>query len=373
MLRPVNVNPRTFIAKALFFNVAIALFVTLVLMMRADALSWMEFRIILYHSVIYTFACGSVTSAAFYFGQRLFIGYRTVARLLIVLSVCILTGALGHFTGSSIIALFRLRGLAVSLPADASFVARVGATWIYAPLMIALTATFGLAIYGFEMLLSNLEETAGRLKEKELQEERLLKLKAEAELKALQARINPHFLFNTLNSIASLIAEDPAKAEEMTEKLSVLFRYTLAANRRESVGLEQELHIVRSYLDIERLRLGERMRVSIEMEDGLQELSIPPLLLQPLVENSVKYAVAPREEGGNIWISARRIGNRCLMEVADDGPGFAGDSIGSGHGLENIRQRLAMTYGDAHRFSIICSGNRTAVQIEIPISSTIVE
>jgi LytS/YehU family sensor histidine kinase len=223
-----------------------------------------------------------------------------------------------------------------------------------------------LLVFGFEVLKKRLEETVSELKEKELQGERLLKLKAEAELRALQARINPHFLFNTLNSIASLISEDPRTAEEMTEKLSALFRYTLNANRGNCVRLEQELYILRSYLDIEQLRFGPRLRVTFDIEDKLRDLSLPPLILQPIVENSVKYAVAPREQGGEILIRGRDNGDRCLVEVIDDGPGFDGKTKGSGYALESIRQRLAASYGDRHRFEIARMNGRTFVRLEIP-------
>jgi len=216
--------------------------------------------------------------------------------------------------------------------------------------------------------MARLERTASALKEKEIQAERLLKLTAEAELKALQARINPHFLFNTLNSIASLISEDPGKAEEMTEKLSALFRYTLSADRGERVRLEQEIHILRSYIDIEQLRLGPRLRVSVEIDQSLRDLSIPPLLLQPIVENSIKYAVASREEGGDIQIRGSCGGERCILQVVDDGPGFDGQTKGAGFALENIRQRLDNTYGADHRFLISRADGKTTVQIEIPMT-----
>jgi sensor histidine kinase YesM len=277
-------------------------------------------------------------------------------------------GILGQFFGSAILIQFHLIGLPRPMSPSATFLHKLTATWIYAPIFVLLTATFMLTIYGFELMKLRLEKTASALKEKELQEERLLKLKAEAELRALQARINPHFLFNTLNSIASLISEDPQKAEEMIEKLSALFRYTLIADRSERVPLVQELHILLSYIDIEKLRLGPRLRVSFDIEEDLRDLRIPPLLLQPIVENSIKYAVASREDGGGILVRIRRNGTRCRFQVIDDGPGFSREPQGTGYALENIRQRLVASYGNRQNFSIARDGGNTIVQFECPMA-----
>jgi sensor histidine kinase YesM len=338
-------------------------------MLRADTLSLSEFYQTFVPTLIYTFCCGIPATASMYFGERWCCGARVSVQLLVLLGLGVLSGAIGEFLGSAILIIFNLKGPPGAVPFSFPFWRRVAGTWIYAPLFSLTTASFLLMIYGFELMRKRLERTASALKERELQAERLLKLTAEAELKALQARINPHFLFNTLNSIASLISEDPKKAEEMTEKLSALFRYTLNANRGEFVRLEQELHILRSYIDIEQLRLGARLHVSIEFDEGLQNLRLPPLLLQPIVENSVKYAVAAREEGGNIVIRGREKGGRCILEVVDDGPGFDGQTKGAGYALENIRQRLATSYGAEHSFSITRAEGKTIVQIEVPITA----
>jgi LytS/YehU family sensor histidine kinase len=111
------------------------------------------------------------------------------------------------------------------------------------------------------------------------------------------------------------------------------------------------------------------LRFSIEIDERLRDLSVPPLLLQPIVENSVKYAAAAREEGGDILVRARPEGDRCILEVVDDGPGFDGQTKGAGYALENIRQRLATTYGADHRFSISRADGKTIVQIEVPMVS----
>jgi signal transduction histidine kinase len=357
---------RRFWLKALLYNLLIAFFVAGLLMLRADTLSWREFLFTLVPSLIYTCTCGLTTSTGLYLVEGWCGDGRLHFRIALLLGIGVVCGALGQFLGSAVLILLELKGPPGIAPASLPFWQRLAATWVYVPLFSLITTSFCLLVFGFEVLKRRLEETASELKEKELQGERLLKLKAEAELRALQARINPHFLFNTLNSIASLISEDPRTAEEMTEKLSALLRYTLNANRCNCVRLEQELYILRSYLDIEQLRFGTRLRVSFDIDDKLQDLSLPPMILQPIVENSVRYAVAPREQGGEILIRGREEDRRCVLEVIDDGPGFDGRTKGSGYALENIRQRLAASYGGRHRFEITRLNGRTVVQLEIP-------
>ncbi len=368
MLRLTDGSHRKFLSRAFVYNLFISVFIAGLLMLRSDALSWREFYLTLVPTLVYTFVCGTLTTAAMYLSERWCCGPRAGLQIMALVGLGVLAGTLGEFVGSAILILLGARGPAGGSP-SAPFWQRVGATWIYTPLFAFVTLSFLFMVYGFELMRKRLAATASALKEKELQAERLLKLTAEAELKALQARINPHFLFNTLNSIAALISEDPRKAEEMTEKLSALFRYTLNANRGELVRLDQEIHIVRSYFDIEQLRLGPRLKSFIEIEEGLQSQNIPPLLLQPIVENSVRYAVAAREEGGRIWVRGSRIGGRCILEVIDDGPGFDGETKGAGYALENIRQRLATNYGAAHEFVISRVDGRTIVRIAVPATA----
>src|SRR5262249_8293100 len=152
-----------------------------------------------------------------------------------------------------------------------------------------ISLMFGLSVYFYEGIRSELEQ-------KQLEEERARKLAAEAQLSSLAAQVHPHFLFNTLNSISSLIPEDPKQAEDMVGKLAALLRFSLDANRQRLVPLRQELKIVADYLKIEKARFGKRLRYSIEAPSELEALEVPPLSLQTLVENSVKFAVAPRRE-----------------------------------------------------------------------------
>jgi two-component system LytT family sensor kinase len=167
---------------------------------------------------------------------------------------------------------------------------------------------------------------------------------AQAELRALRAQLQPHFLFNTLNSIAALIPMNPRGAEEMTTRLAEVFRYALRASDRESAPLGEELDFLRAYLDIERARFGDRLRVEERIEPGLEVVPVPTLLLQPVVENAVRHGVAARPGGGRVILDARRRGDRLVLSVEDDGPGFdpsvAGSPSGNGFGLHSVRERL---------------------------------
>ncbi len=192
---------------------------------------------------------------------------------------------------------------------------------------------------------------------------------ASAELRALRAQINPHFLFNTLNSIAALIRIDPAAAEATTTQLADVFRYTLRASDSTHTRLGDELEFLREYLAIERTRFSERLRVTESVEPGLEDLAVPGLLLQPLVENAVRYAVSPRTEGGTVQIGARRDGERLLLTVADDGPGISeqGSASGSGFGLHSVRERLRAA-GPPHELRIRTGpGRGTEIEIILPV------
>ncbi|MEJ7602608.1 MAG: histidine kinase [Kofleriaceae bacterium] len=170
------------------------------------------------------------------------------------------------------------------------------------------------------------------------------RLATEARLASLESRVRPHFLFNALNSAIALIPEDPARAEDMLERLSGLLRFSLDAQARQ-VPLGEELRVVVDYLEIERARFGARLAYEIDVPDPLRAHSVPAFAIQTLVENSVKYAVSPRKQGATIAIRARRDGERIAIEVADDGPGFAGPVWVPGHGLDGLRARLDAMYG----------------------------
>ena len=194
---------------------------------------------------------------------------------------------------------------------------------------------------------------------------------AQAELRALRAQIHPHFLFSTLNTIAALIAEQPRAAEDTTTRLAEAFRYILRASEHEHQRLGDELAFVRAYLEIERARFGARLRLTESIAPGLDDLPVPTLLLQPLVENAVRHAVASRERGATIGLAARREDGRLVLEVSDDGPGMNGapPSSGEGFGLHSVGERLRAA-GPPHALEIDSEpGRGTTVRITLPCPS----
>jgi signal transduction histidine kinase len=184
-----------------------------------------------------------------------------------------------------------------------------------------------------------------------LREERLKRLLTEAELKALRTQVDPHFLFNTLNTIADLIGTNPPQAERMTERLAECFRYALAKHSRALSTLDEELDFARHYLEIEQVRFGDRLRVSLSRGDALGSEAIPSLLLQPLLENAIRHGLAPVREGGCVSVQARRDGVSLRLTVEDDGVGMRASSS-EGVGLRNVRERLRTLYAEAAEFIV---------------------
>ncbi|HEX6101155.1 MAG TPA: histidine kinase [Thermoanaerobaculia bacterium] len=170
--------------------------------------------------------------------------------------------------------------------------------------------------------------------------------RAKAELAALRARIDPHFLFNTLHSLLALVRQDPGRAEEAIEQFGDILRYTFAAgDGSEERTLQQEWQLVDNYLALERLRLGARLRVTASLDADVATVPLPVLTLQPLVENAVRHAIAPRAAGGRVDVHAKRHDGRVRITVCDDGPGLT-SAPRNGRGLDLVRQRLDRMYGD---------------------------
>jgi two-component system LytT family sensor kinase len=204
-------------------------------------------------------------------------------------------------------------------------------------------------------------------------ESRLSQQLAQAELRALRAQINPHFLFNSLNTIAALIASEPDKAETITVRLAGIFRYVLLHADRPFSSLDEEVSFLRTYLDIEQIRFGERLQVEFDVEASVVHVAVPSLILQPLVENAIKHGVAPKVGISRILVQARRRGSSILLSVEDDGIGLdtrrpRDMAAGTGVGLQNIRERLQTMYGSTASLSVtnIESGGSRAL-LEIPV------
>jgi LytS/YehU family sensor histidine kinase len=204
------------------------------------------------------------------------------------------------------------------------------------------------------------------LRTRQVEQERAYKLLAEAQLSTLESRIHPHFLFNTLNSIAALIPSDPVRAEDTVGKLASLLRFSLNAHHRGLVPLSQELKIVRDYLEIERTRFGERLRYEIAVPEALDDVKVPPLALQSLVENSVKHVVSQRTQGAAIQLSGGVDAGQAHFEVIDDGPGFSLDAITPEHGLGNLVARLELLFGGAGQLEVSRENEKTVVRLSFP-------
>lgn len=231
---------------------------------------------------------------------------------------------------------------------------------------IFISLIIGVAVTAYETLRGRLSETTVALRTKERDEAEARRLAAEAQLTALETRVQPHFLFNTLNSIAALTHEDPARAENMTTQLASLLRSSLDSHQAPLVTLGDELALVRSYLDIERVRFGDRLRYAIEADEASQGVKVPRLSVQTLVENSVKYAISPRREGGTIAVRAATANGHVRVEVADDGPGFSTVALPEGHGLALLRARLQMLFRDRASLRIASDDSSTRVTLELP-------
>ena len=235
------------------------------------------------------------------------------------------------------------------------------------PFAIVISVMIGLVMTTYETLRYKLQAANLELRTKQVEQERAYKLLAEAQLSSLESRIHPHFLFNTLNSISALIPSDPARAEDTVGKLASLLRFSLNVNPTRLVPLSQELKIVRDYLEIEKTRFGARIRFEITVAADLQDVKVPPLALQSLVENSVKHVVAHRTQGAEIQITASKDLNRILLTVLDDGPGFSQDTITPEHGLGNLIARLELLFGPAGQLHVTREGEKTAVRLAIPL------
>jgi two-component sensor histidine kinase len=225
-------------------------------------------------------------------------------------------------------------------------------------------------------------QTAGMLQNIELREEQELQRRREqqlkelaslAELKALKAQINPHFLYNAFNSLAALSRENPKAVEKSILDLSGAFRYALSASERDRVKLGEEADFLETYLAIEQIRFEERLRFRIDIPQELRECRIPPMIVQPLVENSVKHGISPSIAGGSVLVAARRIDSKLRISVQDDGAGFDLREYSPGNGgigLQNVRSRIA-TLDPANHFHIESKrGAGTTVTIELPIEGS---
>jgi hypothetical protein len=233
-------------------------------------------------------------------------------------------------------------------------------------------------IYGFGVLLylvsaavhyAALAAEASRHAERRAAEARTLA--REAELQVLKLQINPHFLFNSLNSIAALATQDGGRAREMCIRLAEFLRGGLGLGNRESIPLREELELAKRYLDVERVRFGGRVRVEEQIESACEQCAVPALLLQPLVENAVKHGVAGLLEGAAIRLEARREGSAVAITLENEFDPESAAPHKMGMGLENVRRRLAVRYGREADFTAGPAGGIYRVVLRLPCDPSI--
>jgi signal transduction histidine kinase len=188
-----------------------------------------------------------------------------------------------------------------------------------------------------------------------------------AKLSLLQAQVEPHFLYNTLASAQLLTRSDPAKADEMLGHLITYLRHSVPRAEQAMSTIGEEVERTRAYLEILKIRMGERLRLNVQVPDALKPVPLPPMMLQTLAENAIKHGLERLPEGGSVWVFARERDGKVTVTVADDGAGFNEDSAGSGIGLRNVRERLKLGYGDEASFSIVANFPRgVAATISVP-------
>ncbi len=210
---------------------------------------------------------------------------------------------------------------------------------------VALALFFGITGTLVFYTRERLHHTRRKLAESELRQSHQEQLLAETELKLLQAQIEPHFLFNTLSSISQLISSEPELAVRTLENLTTLLRASLARTRSGESTLGQEIDFGAAYLAIQATRLQERLTYQIDLPDALREIPLPPLLVQPLLENAVIHGIEVKPEGGKVIFSARQIENELVFSVSDSGAGINETASSGGTGLRNVRDRLRLRYG----------------------------
>ncbi len=230
-----------------------------------------------------------------------------------------------------------------------------------------LALVFGLGAMTYAMLLTRVQTMERELHEKEIAEERSRKLAVETRLRSLESWIHPHFLFNTLNSISALIPVNPKQAEQTVGRLATLLRASLDMSEQSLIPLRQEIAMVESYVDIERVRLGDRLRGRIDVPLELSGAMVPPMSVQCLVENAIKHGIVPQAAGGEFLVSARVDTDGSVhIEVRDSGPGFTLSGIRAGHGLDKLVQRLDALFGERARLNVSRQGDYSLVEMVLP-------
>ncbi|MEJ2629478.1 MAG: histidine kinase, partial [bacterium] len=214
---------------------------------------------------------------------------------------------------------------------------------------------YNLLTYILQFTLFHSYEILRKLRTKEKMTLKLLHLQKEQELAILKSQINPHFLFNTLNSISAMASTDAEETRTMISQLGDLFRYVIEGSKNDLVPLEKELKFIKDYVDLETKRIGDRLTTEFQVDRSLAAFPVPPMILQPLVENAIKHGIAPLEDGGKVTVQIQKNEDAVAFRVCDNGVGLSSNdplSTAGGIGLKNIDARLGKMYGDSARLKI---------------------
>ena len=206
-----------------------------------------------------------------------------------------------------------------------------------------------------------------KISQQELEVIKLKQLKTQADLQTLQSKINPHFLYNALNSIALLIHEDADKAEDMTLKLSKLFRYSINSQEENFATVQEEIEVVNTYFDIEKIRFGDRINFISKADDSVMDKHIPRFLIQPLVENALKHGLADKMSGAVLRVTIAGSGSRLILNVADNGIAFP-EELNAGYGLQSTFDKLNLLYQDDYDIEFINSPEKS-IRITLPMAN----
>jgi len=318
---------------------------------------YVEFGKNLSDSIIFS---NSVAISAFvcvYLSTNTFKSVQRVVQVLLIL----ISLVFGAISGSIIVSLIRGTDLTLLLGEQNNLIIRaIVGNFIFGGVMIFFFAS-----------RARIDEAKRIVLEERMKLLDMKNLTIETELRLLQAQIEPHFLFNTLSNVMSLIDTNPDKAKKMMEYFSDFLRASLHIAREKTVTIAQEMELIRSYLDIHRVRMGNRLSYTIDIPESLLAYRIPPLLIQPLVENSLRHGLEPKIEGGEIAIKGEPEGSVFAITIADSGIGVSENTGGNGIGLENIRKRIQMfCNGDGDGRLILEKNKPSGVKaiIEIPYS-----
>ena len=339
----------------LVFNTAIAVVLTLVAWAfagRADPLRYLMWNFVIAQSIGLTIHA-LYEAGGYLLGRECIEGFSTRNRVLFFAGIPIVGCLIGYWIGLTL------------LGVDIGRIVQGAPRVVVAIVIVSIIfSTFWYRYLSGKTRLASAEAESERERAKAVE---LQRQAIDAQLRSLQAQIEPHFLFNTLANVVSLIDTAPDKARLMLERLIELLRASLAASRSERTTLGQETALIAAYLDILRIRMGERLSYSIDVPPELLDVSIPPLSLQPLVENSIKHGLEPKLEGGSVRLTARSADGALELDVEDDGLGFS-PRAGTGVGLTNLRERMTSLYGANARLVVQELARGTRVRMTIPLA-----